>query len=94
MDIIDFINAAEECWRDVPNTNLEASSYGRIRNIITKAFFGEVRFLEDLSGILSGNIPVWEMDSVVMTPAPRSYFRHRKRHDRQDEEALLHGLAA
>lgn len=94
MNITDFINAPDECWRDIPTTNLEASSYGKIRNVMTKAFYGEIVYLEDLHGILSGAIPVWRKGCVVMTPAPRSYFKHRSRTEKAYEDAYLYADAA
>ena len=95
MKISDFLAAPDERWHDIPNTSLlQASSYGRIRNANTMEFFGEIRIMEDLGGILDGSIPPWSTDSVLATPAPRSYWKHRGRHDRADEEAFLYAEAA
>ena len=94
MNISEFLAAPDERWHDIPNTDLSASSYGRIRDARQMTFFGEIRFMEDLGGILDGSIPVWSIDSVLATPAPRSYFKHRGRHDKTDEDALPYAEAA
>lgn len=95
MNISDFLAAPNERWHDIPNTDLlQVSSYGRIRNSRTMEFFGECRFMDDLEGILNGTIPPWSKDSVVATPAPRSYWKHWGRHDKAEEGALLNAEAA
>lgn len=89
MKITEFINAPEESWRDIPNTNLEASSYGRIRNIITKAWYGEVVYMDDMADILAGKLAIWTHGVVSLTNSPRSYFLRRSRHEKEDENALM-----
>jgi hypothetical protein len=90
MNLEKFINNADEIYAEVPHTSLEVSNFGRIRYSGSHKFFGELTFFEDLPGIVSGTIGVWDKDSVVMTNDPRTYFDRRTRADKRDEEEFLY----
>lgn len=87
-EFFEFLNAPSETFRDVPGTNLEVSNYGRLRNIITKAWYGRIIYQADLEGVTDGSKPVWLKEVVELTDKPTVYFVHRDRDDKQRERAL------
>lgn len=79
MNITEFFEADGEVFREVPNTNLEISNFCRLRNVVTKEWFGRLLFAADLKGVAEGITPV-DLKTVVMrTERPGIFFADRHR---------------
>lgn len=78
MNITEFFESKSEVFREIPDTNLEISNFCRLRNVVTKEWFGRLVYEADLRGIAEGATSVQMKGVVLRTNNPGILFAHRR----------------